>query len=429
MSSIITRSAWSALILASCAAIAQPQGAPLRLGDVYAEVDRANPRVAAAVALARAAEAKTPGARRPPDPQLQLGFMNYALPSLAPMATVGMVQLQLMQMLPLGGKLSLAGSASAARALAEGERASEVLREQRAAAAMAFYDLYATQRGLEIDRETIRLLQDIEQTASSMYRVGEGRQSDVLRAQVEVARMAADSIRMRSMLAAMAASLDALRGRPAGSGIAVPVLPAFPDSAPALATLQDIAEASRPMIRAGVNEVHAATAGEKLAAKEIWPDLQVGVQYGQRGGEMGTERMGSLMLGASVPVFAKSRQNRMRDEAGAMRLMAEADLAAMRSETRARVASAHAALTRARALSRLYRSTIIPQAEATAASALAAYRVGGVDFMTLLDDRMTVNRYRQELLELEAAEGKAWAELEMLTDRDLIDRQDMGGGR
>jgi outer membrane protein TolC len=183
------------------------------------------------------------------------------------------------------------------------------------------------------------------------------------------------------------------------------------------------------MIRAGVNEVHAATAGEKLAAKEIWPDLQVGVQYGQRGGEMGTERMGSLMLGASVPVFAKSRQNRMRDEAGAMRLMAEADLAAMRSETRARVASTHAALTRARALSRLYRSTIILQAEATAASALAAYRVGGVDFMTLLDDRMTVNRYRQELLELEAAEGKAWAELEMLTGRDLIDRQDMGGGR
>jgi outer membrane protein TolC len=227
----------------------------------------------------------------------------------------------------------------------------------------------------------------------------------------------------------MAASLDALRGRPTGSGIAIPVLPAFPDSAPALTTLQDIAEASRPMIRAGVNEVHAATAGEKLAAKEIWPDLQVGVQYGQRGGEMGTERMGSLMLGASVPVFAKSRQNRMRDEAGAMRLMAEADLAAMRSETRARVASTHAALTRARALSRLYRSTIILQAEATAASALAAYRVGGVDFMTLLDDRMTVNRYRQELLELEAAEGKAWAELEMLTGRDLIDRQDMGGGR
>jgi hypothetical protein len=34
---------------------------------------------------------------------------------------------------------------------------------------------------------------------------------------------------------------------------------------------------------------------------------------------------------------------------------------------------------------------------------------------------MTVNRYRQELFALEADEGKAWAELEMLTGRQLFD--------
>jgi hypothetical protein len=34
---------------------------------------------------------------------------------------------------------------------------------------------------------------------------------------------------------------------------------------------------------------------------------------------------------------------------------------------------------------------------------------------------MTVNKYRQELIALEADEGKAWAELEMLTARVLID--------
>jgi head-tail adaptor len=44
-----------------------------------------------------------------------------------------------------------------------------------------------------------------------------------------------------------------------------------------------------------------------------------------------------------------------------------------------------------------------------------------VDFMTLLDDRMTVNRYREELATLEADEGKAWADLEMLTGRELLD--------
>jgi outer membrane protein TolC len=126
------------------------------------------------------------------------------------------------------------------------------------------------------------------------------------------------------------------------------------------------------------------------------------------------------MIGATVPIFARSRQLRMREEAGAMSRMARADLLAMRADTRGRLGEAFAALGRARRLAVLYRTTILPQAEATVASAMAAYRVGSVDFMTLLDSRMTVNRYREELVTLESDEGKAWAELEMLTGRVLV---------
>ena len=115
-----------------------------------------------------------------------------------------------------------------------------------------------------------------------------------------------------------------------------------------------------------------------------------------------------------------------------MQQMALADLAAMRAETRGKIGEAYAALTRARNLAQLYRTTVLPQAEATVTSALSAYRVGSVDFMTLLDDRMTVNKYRQELYVLDADQGKAWAELEMLTGRELIDantaRTDVGVG-
>jgi len=167
--------------------------------------------------------------------------------------------------------------------------------------------------------------------------------------------------------------------------------------------------------------VRGAEASQQLARREIWPDLQVGVVYGQQGNDFGTDRMGSLMLGASLPVFSRSRQLGMREEAAAMTRMAQAELAAMRAETRGRIGEAYASLERARTLAALYHSTVLPQAEATVASALAAYRVGGVDFMTLLDDRMTVNRYRQQLFALDADQGKAWAELEMLIGRELID--------
>ncbi len=91
------------------------QGTPGRvaptvhLGDLYSQVEQANPRTAVAKSLVAAARARVPGATRPPDPQVQLGFMNYMVPSLAPMATLGMRQVQVMQMLPLGGKLALSG--------------------------------------------------------------------------------------------------------------------------------------------------------------------------------------------------------------------------------------------------------------------------------------------------------------------------------
>ena len=50
--------------------------AALSLGDLYGQVQRINPRIQAARALNRAAQARVPGASRPPDPQFQLGFMN-----------------------------------------------------------------------------------------------------------------------------------------------------------------------------------------------------------------------------------------------------------------------------------------------------------------------------------------------------------------
>lgn len=399
----------------------------LRLGELYEEARRESPRAEAARALVRAAEARVSSAKRPPDPQLQFGFMNYTLPGLRPMDVLGMTQLQLMQMVPLAGKLRLSGRVASSQASAQSERARDVEWELRSEVAMAFYDLYATDQRLAVARETLRLLQDTRRTTEVMYRVGEGRQTDVLRAQVEVARMVEDTVRMTTMRTGMAARLAALLDRPTQVSLPSPTLPAFPDSVPSIDSLVSLAETGRPMLRAGEREVEAADAQATLARREIWPDVTVGLQYGQQSGEMGTERMGSLMIGASVPIFARSRQLRMREETAAMRQMAVAELAAMRADTRARMAEAYANLTRSRNLAALYRTTVIPQTEATAASSLAAYRVGGVDFMTLLDNRMTVNTYRQELFALDAEQGKAWADLEMLVGRELFDANKAAG--
>jgi outer membrane protein TolC len=391
------------------------------LGTVLGAVERANPRLDAARATARAARARVPGVTRPPDPQLQIGWMNYELPNLRPMDAIGMTQLQLVQMLPVAGKLRLAGLAESARADASATRVADVSFDLRERASMAFYDIYTVDGTLGVARDTRRLLQDIGDIASKMYQVGEGRQADVLRADVELARMQEDIIRMEAMRTTMTARLNALLVEPPDAPLAEPRLPRFPAALPPLDSLTRLAEQNRPMLRAGAQDVDAADASSRLAQRQIWPDLQMGVQYGQQPGPNGAQRMGSLMVAASLPIFATSRQFQMREEADAMHAMAVSDLAAMRVETRGAVGEAHASLVRARRLAELYRTSVLPQAEATVTSSLASYRVGTVNFMTLLDAQMTLNRYRQELFTLEAEEGKAWADLEMLTGRVLVD--------
>ena len=397
-----------------------PAPPPLRLHELYDSLAARSPRVRAALASTRAAEARVPATRRLPDPELQFGLMNRQLPGLGPMPILGMTQLQLMQMIPFPGKLGLAGSVATAEARASAERAREVSWELRTEAAMVFYELYEADRSLEVAHATQELLRHLERIAQTMYAVGEGRQADVLRAQVEIARMTEEIARMEAMRAGAAARLNGLLDRPADTPVPSPELPAPPAALPALDSLHRLAAANRPMVRAGEYEVQAADASLRLARREIWPDLELGIQYGQQRMEGDTERMLSFMVGITLPIWAGSRQLQMRREADAMRQMAAADLAAMRADTRASVGRLHADLVRARRLGALYRGTVLPQAEQTVAAALAAYRTGQVDFMTLLDARMTVNQYRQELFRLEAEEGRALAELEMLIGEELL---------
>jgi outer membrane protein, heavy metal efflux system len=417
------RAAVAAALLAAAgpAAAQAPPPEPLRLGAVY-DALAAHPMVAAAEAGARAGEARIGPAGRWPDPTLQLGLMGRMLPGLGLQDPLGMTTLQVTQMVPLGGKTGPAVRAERARADASRERVAGAVWETRNRAAMAFYDLYAAERAVELGRDSRGLLASTVLIARAMYAEGQGRQSDVLKAEVELARMEEEIVRMEAMRETMRGRMNALLARPLDAPVGAPLLPAFPALLPARDSLERVALAGRPALLAGEREIAAADASVLLARREIWPDLEVGVQYGQRpmaGG--GTDRMVSLMLGASVPVNPGRRQTPMRLEAEAMRDMARADLAALRAETRGQVGELVARVESARKLIPLYRETVLPQADAGATSALAAYREGAIDLMALLDARMGVNRYRLALAQLEADLGKALAELEMLTATALVD--------
>lgn len=388
---------------------------------IYRAVDSASPAIRSADAAARAAESRVPGASRLPDPTVQLQLMNRNLPGLGLNDPLGMNQLQVTQMIPLVGKLGVAGQVAVARASAARESVAEVIWTRRAGAAMAFFELHRLDATLAITGETLQLLEGIGTSVTQMYAVGSARQADVLRAQLEINRMTGELDDMARMRAAMAARLNTLLNRSATDSIGATELPDIPEHPPSLDSLVACAATSRGMLRSATAAVQAATASDRLARREIWPDLEVGVIYGQRGMADGsTDRMLSLMLGATIPIWAKSRQYRMRDEAAAMRDMAVADLELLRTETRGRIAELIAQLNGTSRLRALYARSILPQAEATAHSARDAYQAGAVDFMTMLDARMVVNKYRERLQRLDADAGVAFTELEMLIGAPLL---------
>jgi outer membrane protein, heavy metal efflux system len=400
--------------------LAATQDTPLSLREAYRLTDERNPMLRASRAAADATATREPSATLPPDPEIQIGAMNVSLPGLrADMPGAMLPSVQAMQMIPFPGKLRLSGQIARQNTAMARADVDEAWWEVRADAAIAFYDIYQFDRQILVMKETLEWLRQFEQVATAMYSVGGGRQSDVLRAGVEVARMQADLERMRAMRTGAAARLNAVLGRPADAAIPEVSFEPLAADLPSIDALQAWAAEDRPTLERSRIGVTQARTREALARRELWPDLTMGVQYGQRPGEMGTERMGSLMVGFTLPVFARQRQMQMRREATAMSEMAHADLAGRSARVSADITAFLAEASRARTLITLFRTEVLPQAEANVASAFSSYRVGRVDFMTLLDAQMTLNEYRQETFSLLAEYGRMVAELEMTVGREM----------
>ncbi len=405
---------------AQVSAEARPAGSGLELPALLDSVALRNPRLQAVAASAEAAASRVSEASTLPDPMFQLGVMNFGLPDFNTDMVMSMAPaVQLMQTVPFPGKLGLRGEIAEASMEMARVGAAETWWQIRDETATRFFELYALDRQIEVQRETLGLLRDLQTVARSLYASGEGRQADVLRADVEVARMDGEIRRMEARRTAVAARVNGLLDQPADRAVPSPVLPELPAAVPAQDTLRAWAWESRPALERSRLAVDQADSRVSLAHKEIWPNLTLGVSYGQRDMGLGTEHMGSAMVGFSLPIFASRRQMAAREEAEAVKRANQADLVALRSEVDARIGELLAELERSRSLIELYTGEVLPQASAMVESALSSYRVGSVDFMTILDAHLSVNRYELELYGLQADYGRAVTGLEAVIGRPL----------
>jgi cobalt-zinc-cadmium efflux system outer membrane protein len=387
-----------------------------RLADFLAAVEARSPDLTAARAEQRAADARLASAGRLPDPRVQLGLMNRSVPGFGKRSPLAMDQIQVMQMLPVPGKLA----AAAARARAEaGITGADAIRRRsgvRLRAAGDFFELDRVDRSVAALERTGYLLRQIEGVSRAMYAAGSGPQASVLRAQIELARLEEEVIALGAARAGIAARLNALLWRPQALPFGTVLMPELPESLPPIAVLVDAALRAGPSLGPVRGRLAVALAGRRGADLERWPDLELGLAYGRQPmiGEPGTDQMVSLMIGASLPLWA-GRSGAMRREAAAMAEAAQAEVRMVEAEIHGRIGELVAEFQRAGRLRRLYRGTILPQARGAAASALAAYRTGGVSLEVVLEAQLTVSRVDLQLIQLDAEQARAVAELETLT--------------
>jgi outer membrane protein TolC len=86
------------------------------------------------------------------------------------------------------------------------------------------------------------------------------------------------------------------------------------------------------------------------------------------------------------------------------------------SQLRQQLASAEQSYRSAR----LYETTVLTQARLALESALASYRVNRVDFLTLLDNQMSVFSYEIGLASAVVNQNKALAEIEFITGQPIM---------
>ena len=163
------------------------------LESLVARALAVHPSVLAAAARVEAARARVVPAGTWMDPMLMAGVQNFPVgePGFGDFMTMKM--LGVAQTVPYPGKTRLRRTAAELElAAAEARlRAARLEAEQRVRD--PFYELAYLDRAIEIVGRNQRLLQDFVRVSEVRYSVGSGGQQDVLKAQVEVARLAEEA--------------------------------------------------------------------------------------------------------------------------------------------------------------------------------------------------------------------------------------------
>lgn len=385
------------------------------------EAIESNPEIQAAQRERDAAGQRIAPAQALDDPILEAGVINAPLASSTfNREDMTMKMIGLSQRLPYPGKRGLRKDVAAEDAQSAGygyhETVNRVVRDIK----IAYFDLGRTLEMTRLAEKNKLILEDFLRLAEDHYGVGRGNQADVLKAQTQVSRMLDELLRLARERPSIEAELVRGLGRGAATAIPVPEPPQLREETLSLETLREAALTQRPQLLALQSIIARNEKALDLARKDYYPDFDVRLAYGQRNNMLdGTSRpdMVSLTVAVNLPVWRENKLAPRVAETLAKRDQAQNLYLAQRNEVAANLRQQMALAEQNLKSARLYQTAILPQARLTVESALAAYQVNRVDFLTLLDSQMTVFNYEISLVTAMAGYNKALAEIALLAGK------------
>jgi len=362
-----------------------------------------------------------------PDPVLSVNAMNLPTDTFH-VGQEAMTQMQvgISQSFPFPGKLALREQISELAADAAGYGFEETRIRLVRDVKRSWWQLFYLDRALDIVQSNQALLRNLVQVVRTKYEVADGRQQDVLLAQLELSKLIDQQLDLKALRRGQAIQLNRLMAAPADSTLQLPlkINESLPELAPAERLLQ-LAEDQRPLLQQLESRVGSARSQLDLANKDYYPDFKLGLAYGERRGEApgGVSRpdLLSVMMSVNLPIHTGRRQSsavkQRTHELSQSRYQLEDELGRVRAE----VLQAVTDYERARQQLTLFKGGIIPQAEQTVASMRAGYQVDEVDFLNLVRSQITLFNYQLRYWQMLTEANQALAQLVAAVGEENID--------
>ena len=374
---------------------------PLSLADVIRIAAERRDEIEAARAGILAGEARPTIASALEDPMIAPSLDH--LPFMLGGADVSVT---IEQRIPLSG---IRGHRRAS-ALADLERlradASRTTLDVGVQAANAFLMLQERRRTAALVTEQIGFARDVVTAANARYASGTAPQSDVLRAEVELARLQA----LARALVSEVRGAEAMLNTSLAVDLDLPVPPlapvAFAELPPSWSAIKS-AVTSRPELAAGRAEIARAEADVQVMRDMFRPmaTIRTGPSY-----TMAEGRGWMAMVGLSLPIWRGKLRTGVA-EAQAMRAMSEADLRAMTRMIEGDAAVAVNQLQAARDRQAALTSDVLPRARMVIEPAVAGYASGQLPLVSVIEAVQALWLVQSDLIAADTELGLAWARL------------------